>query len=148
MIRAAILCALAALPAAAQAVGDCDWRAAARNLPEPWDATAVTRTFANGEVRLAILDTIEPAAGALYLMILSPPYDELDSRQCRIVGASSGMGFGGMTLDGMEAAYDPARGLVFAVPVHVFQAESGEFEEGILDLTLNQSTGEIGAGLR
>ncbi|CAN0606350.1 unnamed protein product, partial [Ectocarpus sp. 12 AP-2014] len=80
-------------PSLAQSVGDCDWRASAQALVEPWDAPENTRTFANGDVRLAIIDTIEPAAGAFHLIILSPPYDEVGGRQCQVVSTNSSVGF-------------------------------------------------------
>ena len=136
---------LAGLPAGAQSVADCDWRATLLALPEPWED--VTRTFANGQVRLAIVDTIEPAAGALHMVVLSPPYDELGGRQCKVIGAGPNEGFGGLTLEGLEAAYDPARGLTFRAKAAVFQAESGAFEDGTLVFTLNQSTGALVAEL-
>jgi hypothetical protein len=129
----------------AQVVEDCDWRASLSALPEPWEAA--TRTFAKGAVRLAIADVIEPAAGALYMVVLSPPHDELGARQCKVIGASPGIGFGGMTLAGMQSGYDPAQGLMFSVAVSAFQAESGDFEDGTLTFTVNQATGAISAAL-
>ncbi|WP_341368285.1 hypothetical protein [Yoonia sp. BS5-3] len=57
-------------PAAAQEAIPCDWQASAQHLVEPWEENS--RTFANGDVRVAALDTIEPAAGFAYLMVLSP----------------------------------------------------------------------------
>ena len=100
-----------ALPVAAQTVEECDWRAAAQALIEPWEEN--TRTFANGDVRLALTDVIEPAAGAFHLVILSPPFDELGGRQCRVVSAVGSTGFAGLTLVGMTSAYDPSIGLTF-----------------------------------
>jgi hypothetical protein len=38
------------------------WQASARNIPEPWQSS--TRTLANGEIRVILPDTVEPAAGA------------------------------------------------------------------------------------
>ena len=61
-------------PAVAQQVRDCDWLASAWNLAEPWEEN--TRTFANGAVRLALLDAIEPGAVPFHLLVLSPPWDE------------------------------------------------------------------------
>lgn len=149
LLRTSLSLLALALPAAgaAQDLSACDGRASARNLPEPWDAPAVTRTFANGQVRLAILDTVEPAAAALHLLILSPPYDELNGRQCRILSAAGGMGFGGMTLEGMQAGYDPARGLIFSIPVAIFQPASGGFADATLGVLLNRATGGIVASV-
>ena len=55
-----LLVLASAAHASAQSVEDCDWRASAQALIEPWEDN--TRTFANGDVRLAVTDTIEPAA--------------------------------------------------------------------------------------
>ncbi|KMW60549.1 hypothetical protein AIOL_000711 [Candidatus Rhodobacter oscarellae] len=43
---------------------NCDaYQASALALPEPWEAH--TRTYSNGAIRVALLDLIEPAAGAI-----------------------------------------------------------------------------------
>lgn len=144
---AAFVCALTALPAAAQEVSGCDWRAAAANLPEPWGSPAVTRTFADGDVRLAVLDTIEPAAAAFYLLILSPPRDEVGGRQCRIVGSGGDLGFAGMSLAGLRAGYDAARGLVFLIPVRFMRPEDGTFRDADLTVSVNQATGAVSASV-
>lgn len=144
MIRAAVLAALcgAAGAAGAAEVVLCEgFRASAENIPEPWEANS--RSFANGAVRLALIDTVEPAAGAFHLMILSPPYDELGGRQCRLVGAGAGMGFAGLSFEGLSAAYDPARGLTWTLPVRHFDPVTAGFRDGVLSVTLNQATGQI-----
>lgn len=134
-------------PSLAQSVGDCDWRASAQALVEPWDAPENTRTFANGDVRLAIIDTIEPAAGAFHLIILSPPYDEVGGRQCQVVSANSSVGFTGLTLDGMTSAYDPAIGLTFTLEAGAYDPNTGGLPR-TLTVTLNQATGGITANLQ
>lgn len=140
MKAAAIALALAvpAIQAAAQDVFDCDWQASARNIPEPWEAHS--RSFSNGQTRLALLDTIEPAAGAFWLLVLSPPYSELGDRQCRVVG-HAGMGFSGLDFARLKAGYDPARGLTFTLPGQIF--EDGGFAAVTVSVTLNQATGAI-----
>jgi hypothetical protein len=145
MFRAS-LAALAigiAAPAAAQSVIACDgWQASARNIPEPWQAN--TRVFANGEVRVALLDTIEPAAGAFYLMVIAPPYDVLGSRNCGIVAnGDGGIGFAGMFFEQIRASYDPATGLTVWVPTRLFAPETGGFDDALLGVTINQATGTI-----
>ena len=129
---------------AAQMVGDCDWRASAANLAEPWEGN--TRTFANGAVRIAVIDTVEPAAAAFHLMVLSPPYDELGLRQCRLVSAGGGHGFATLSLDGMEAGYDPATGLTFVLASGRYTAE-GLVLPTTLSVTVNQATGQISGRL-
>lgn len=142
----AILPLMLASAASAQDVGECDWRASAQALAEPWQEN--TRTFANGKTRLAVMDVIEPAAGAYYLMVLSPPYDEVGGRQCRIIGMGHGIGFAGIDFNSLDASYDPATGLTFALPVSVYDGANGGFAPKVLGFTLNQATGHIGTGLR
>ena len=127
--------------AAAQQVSECDWQVRAENIVEPWEAH--TRTFANGAVRLALLDTVEPAAGALHILILSPPYDEFDERQCRTIGLGGSVGFSAVDWAVLSSDYDPARGLVFSLPVRAHDGEG--FQPALLGFTLNQTTGEITA---
>lgn len=145
MIRALVsLCLACAGPAAAQMAQPCDWIARADAIVEPWEDN--TRTFANGDVRLALLDTIEPAAGAFHILILSPPYNELGDRQCMTLGMSSNIGFGGVDFAALDAGYDPATGLIFRFPVQIFDGD-GAVPRGLV-FTLNQSTGAIGARLQ
>ena len=129
------------LPALAQEVSNCDWQASAWALVEPWEAN--TRTFANGAVRLALLDTVEPAAGAFHILVLSPPYAELGDRQCRTIGMGQGMGFSGADFQALDAGYDPAVGLIFTLPVQRYVPDTAGFAPATLRFTLNQSTGAI-----
>ena len=120
---------------------DCDWRASAEALVEPWEETS--RTFANGEVRIALLDTIEPAAGAFHLLILSPPYGEMGERQCRVISRGSGIGWAGIGFSQLKASYDPARGLVFVVRAQYYDPETSFQNPMRLEITLRQDTGAI-----
>lgn len=137
-----ILTAALALPhgLAAQEVGECDWRASAANIAEPWEAN--TRSFANGAVRIAVMDTVEPAAAAFHLLILSPPYDELGLPQCRILSGIGGQGFATLSLEGMEAGYDPAVGLTLVLAAGRMTTD-GLAEAASLSVTINQATGQI-----
>ncbi len=138
---------LASAPAMAADVQvlDCDWQSNARNIVEPWEAN--TRTFSNGKTRIAALDTIEPAAGWAYVLVLSPPYDELGSRQCKVIGMN-GMGFAGMDFSQMQSSYDPNRGLSFTVPVAEYNFDTGAGVPRLLWFQLNQATGAILTDLR
>ena len=140
---AAATLALLTSSAAAQQVRDCDWVAHASNLVEPWEQN--TATFANGAVRVAALDTVEPALGWAYLMILSPPYDELGIRQCRLVAWNNTMGFSGLDFPTLAADYDPGSGLRLTVEVQ-WSPDGIEMRTEILSMIVNQATGEIGAG--
>ncbi|MEM1388613.1 MAG: hypothetical protein AAGG54_13460, partial [Pseudomonadota bacterium] len=92
---------------------------------------------------ITLLDTIEPAAGAFYLMIQSPPYDELGIRQCVIIMDSTSMGFAGLEFLQLQAAYDPATGLTFRLPATLFAPATGGFDPAILAVTVNQATGNV-----
>lgn len=139
-----LLAFAAATPATAQQVMDCDWRARADALAEPWDVNS--RTFSNGAVRLALIDTIEPAAVPFHLLILSPPYDEVGGRQCVVVSHESGLGFYEIDFAALEAAYDPSVGLIFDLPVQIWISD-GNILVRRLHVTLNQATGEVVASL-
>ncbi len=130
-----------ASPVAAQQAVPCDWATRADGIVEPWEAH--TATFANGAVRLALLDTVEPAAGAFHILILSPPYDEVGARQCATLGLSDGIGFAGADFSSLEAQYDAKVGLVFQMNITRF--EGVDFVPAILMFTLNQATGHIDA---
>jgi len=143
---ATFVATLACLPAAslAQEVAACDLRASARNLAEPWDAN--TMTFADGAIRVAVIDMIEPAGGAFYLLVLSPPRNEIGDRQCRFVGAQNGIGFWSLDMKGTEAAYDPATGLTLTIPAAVTgPGDTGAPPLRPLTVTINQATGEVTA---
>ncbi|MCO6384978.1 hypothetical protein [Oceanicola sp. 502str15] len=143
LLLGAALCLAATMPARAQELSDCgDFRTDARNIPEPWEAS--TRTFANGEVRLVLLDTIEPAAAPYHLMILSPPYDEVGGRQCKVLSRDGRSGWAGVQFDLLEAGYDPATGLTLTLPAMIWLPEKNFVNSTLLTITLNQSTGEIG----
>ncbi|MDQ2095845.1 hypothetical protein [Rhodalgimonas zhirmunskyi] len=137
-----VLFALLAAPqmAAAQSVSECDWRASAANMIEPWEKN--TLSYSNGAVRVAALDTIDPAATPIHLLVLSPPADELGARQCRIISSEGGQGFAFLDMSEFRAAYDPAKGLMFDVPVGIYIAEGHTVVRGLI-VTLNQATGGI-----
>ena len=138
---AALAFCFASGAALAQEVGECDWRAAAAAIAEPWEEN--TRTFANGTVRLALLDTIEPANGSFHLLILSPPLGETGERQCRVISREGGEGWAGLMFAQLEAGYDPERGLIFSLPGMIYLPEKTFSNSTLLTVVLNQSTGEI-----
>ncbi|MEO8529729.1 MAG: hypothetical protein ABI459_00760 [Deltaproteobacteria bacterium] len=138
----ALILSILASPALAQSVEDCDWRAEAANVAEPWEQNS--RTFANGDVRLAVIDVGEPAAGGYYLLVLSPPFGETGERQCRIVNSADSIGFAGLQISQIKADYDPKAGLIIRLPIASYEPDIGSVYDGrILRLTLNQATGDI-----
>ena len=133
---------IVAVPAMAQTAVDCSgWVASARNIPEPFEQ--YTRTYANGEIRVILLDTIEPALGAFHLMVIAPPYDELGSRNCAVISQSDGLGFAGMFFDQIGASYDPATGLTIRLPIERFAPNTGGTDPATLAVTINQALGTI-----
>jgi len=138
MKLALIPIALFASPVLAEPVlTDCnDWRASAEYVAEPWDE--MTATFGNGATRIAIMDSVEPANAAYNLLILSPPFAPTGERQCRLL-----TGFSGLSLEGMEAGYDPSIGLYLTLTSQLFLDDISEFASAQLDLRINQETGDI-----
>jgi hypothetical protein len=148
LIRPLLFALALGLPVTAQAqsIGPCDgWQSSAALVAEPWEAN--TALFANGAVRLAIIDTFEPAAASFHLMILSPPYDELGYRQCVLVSGPEGEGLAGLTLEGIVADYDPAAGLRFKLRASRWLMETDTYKDAVLSVTLNQATGAVTARL-
>ena len=136
--------ALALLPSGVfgQAVQDCatgDFDA----IPEPWAAN--TQTFANGQVRLAVLDMIEPALAPAHLLILSPPHDMVGARQCRQIGMGSGYGFYNVDFASLRATYDPATGLSFQINVQISDGDAVVPDFQMMKIDLDQSSGDITA---
>lgn len=145
-MRALALClALLGAPLHAQSVTPCDWQASAQALVEPWEEN--TKQFGNGAVRLAALDTIEPAVASAYLLVLSPPLNEIGERQCRVVGFDDQMGFAALYFDKLTTDYDPATGLIFELPVQIVTADLSFSNGALLSVTLNQSSGDIGVDM-
>ncbi len=146
----AVLCLLAA-PAFAQqpepewhsaGVVPCNELAGAEFIVEPWEDNSAT--FADGQVRVALLDAIEPAAAAYRLLIVSPPFDEVGARQCRIVGIPGGHGYGAIEFAARHVSYDPDTGLTLVMPARqpmpAYDGDDGWFQ---LAVRINQQTGDI-----
>jgi hypothetical protein len=127
--------------AIAQEVVDCDSQAAMSKIVEPWEEN--TRVFASGAVRLTLVDTREPAAGSFHIVVLSPPEGETGRRQCKVVSASEHVGFSYVDFKKLKSVYDARVGLVFVMPVRVYNGQNDAFEAKNLAFSLNQVTGEM-----
>ncbi len=145
-LAAAALAALAT-PVLAQGqvtVSQCDWLESARVIPEPWERH--TTTFYNGQVRIYVADSIEPACCWAHLVILLPdPDSELGERKCVAVNGGNMMGYGDIDFARIEASYDPAEGLTIRFPYALYIPETGEtgpFTEGrvLIDLSRGSVT--------
>ncbi|MGZ9809442.1 hypothetical protein ACXN5S_03165 [Pseudoroseicyclus sp. H15] len=144
MRATALFTALALLPQTAFAFGaePCAGRVGIDSIVEPWAES--TATFANGEVRVALIDFTEPAGGPVHLAIISPPRDELGLRQCRLITRDGVFGWSNLDFSTLEAAYDPATGLTFTIEGSAANADETAFDPLLVTVTLDQSTGEIG----
>ncbi|WP_207102927.1 hypothetical protein [Paracoccus shandongensis] len=140
MIRLALALSLLAAPALAQQVQPCD-AVSADSIAEPWEKNIAS--YAEGQVRVAVLDMVEPAGGALKLLVISPPRDEVGYRQCRVVQAGNGLGFYDLDFAKRQSGYDPARGLTLTLPAQHYLPEDPEGGWYTLSLTINQQTGDI-----
>jgi len=141
---------MACLPvlATAQAITECDWIGNPANIVEPWEDNS--RTYANGNIRVAWLDTGgEPVCCSSHLLILMPSGDGSNEpiyRQCRVASARPGEGFFSVDVAGINASYDPAKGLLLSVPI-------GHWHQGMetgapaipdrMELRINQATGTV-----
>jgi len=131
-------------PVAAQSVHICDdWQSQIWNLVEPWEENS--RTFAKGAVRVALIDTIEPAAAAYFLAVMYPAPDaQMGERVCQLVGHAPLAGFSGLDFQALRSEYKPNEGLILRVPAMHMTAE-GDFSSRRLRVTINQSLPSITA---
>lgn len=119
-----------------------------RVIPEPWEIN--TRTFANGDVRLVLLDTWDPANYAVHLMItyVDPDLHESEGRACVIISDRGGRGFQNMSLLDMAAGYDPATGLSFSIETERYISEDEPVDHGVLNVNLNRATEQVTASFQ
>lgn len=141
MIRTTLaMLALTTVPAFAE-IATCGDSTRIDVIAEPWEDNSAT--YADGKIRVAVLDFTEPAATAWKLLVLSPPYDEVGYRQCRLIEISENVGFYGFRFKDRKASYDPETGLTLTIPASIYNAENGEADWKELTVTINQQTGEI-----
>ena len=136
----------AAAPAAAVTVRDCnddEATASARNIVEPWERN--TRTFYNGRVRAALLDTGgEPACCSLHLLVISPSTEAENGYQfCHLVSDHDNFGFGEIDFAKLAAAYDAKRGLKITFPFNISDGNGGTPAPGFAKLWLNLAKGTL-----
>jgi hypothetical protein len=72
------------------------------------------------------------------IVLISPPYAEEGWPQCRAIGAFHAIDFAALA-----ASYDPAVGLIFSVPVKIYDGTTDTTPSARLGFSLNQATGEI-----
>ena len=147
---AATLVGISGAPALAEGrLIECDARASAANLVEPWSEN--TRSYAEGAVRVAaLIDADAPACCRHFLLVLAPAGAEAGDaagdaapRQCLVVG-----GFHDLDVGGIGATYSPHIGLLLSVPVWFWlnpedMAPDAEPFADRMKLLINQETGSV-----
>lgn len=119
-----------------------------RLIPEPWQAN--TRLFSNGDVRLTLIDTWDPANYAVHLMIsyVDTRRHESEGRACVIISDQASQGFQNISLLDMAAGYDPATGLSFSIEAERYNASDESVDHGALNVILNRATGQVTASFQ
>lgn len=93
---------LAAQPKQPGVILGCDKVESIRYVAEPWEKNS--RYYADSDVRLAILDRLEPAASAVYLVVLGPPFSHFGLPSCYLLSYDKRHGFADMQLAESVAA--------------------------------------------
>ena len=144
--------AIAATSAQAQVISECDTRASAGNIVEPWSEHS--RSYAEGAIRLALLeDAAAPDCCRRYLLVLAPAGDEagdeadgMQGRQCLVVAPRDEHGFRDLDIGRVAANYSPHLGLELSVPVWLHRDGTAPGAEPFADrmiLLVNQETGRV-----
>jgi hypothetical protein len=107
----------------AAAVVDCDWAAGAQNIVEPWEKNI--RTFYNGQVRVAHLDTGgEPACCSAQLLVIFPDHSDMNTQgTCKLVRLDKDRGFSSIDFAGLKTGYDTKKGLLIVIPYSGWDGE-------------------------
>ena len=130
-----------AVPAAGQTLRSCDtFEANARNLMSPPEVAV--QSFAEGEVRIIGLDTIEPACCYAHLLVTHPVPDE-PYPACTLISDTGGVGFAGVDMGALTSSYDPVDGLVVTVPVGKYDGQASIMSP--LTVTVDGPTGQVTA---
>ena len=131
-----------ATSAAAQSVNECDWVSSARNLVTPWEENY--RDFANGAIRVALLDTYEPACCSFHLLVLSPHPEW--GQACHVVSMAPGQGWVRVQFMNLKASYDPSLGLRVNIDVDHYDPETGTADPSRrerIGVRINQASGSV-----
>lgn len=141
---AAALFSLMPVVAPAQVIEECGWVGSPANIVEPWAENS--RTFANGAIRVALLDTGgEPVCCARHLLILAPSGHQEGPvyRQCLVASAQPGSGYYDIDVAGMAASYDPALGLLLDMELYHYVSDDGPAIPDRMQIRINQASGAV-----
>lgn len=128
--------------APAQTVNECDWVSSAQNLVEPWSENA--RYFANGAIKVALLDTYEPACCSYHLLVVFP--DPEFGQACYVISDLPGQGWTAVRYKDLKANYDAAKGLRVNIEVDYYNPETGTADPSRrtrYGVRINQATGNV-----
>lgn len=134
----------ACAPALAVEVRECDWVAGVQSIMEPWETN--TKSFYNGQVRVALMDTGgEPVCCSTHLLILAPDKsDEMGGRMCRLVGSKEKLGFEGVDFAKLTTRYDQGRGLLIIFPFTLY-VDGVSHTNGTARVRVNLERGTVSA---
>jgi len=133
--------------AGAVTVSECnDFRSSVHALVEPWEANS--RTFLNGAVRIAVVDTGgEPACCSVHLLVLAEkPEDSAGpaERVCRVISQRDQLGFMAIDFAAIRTSYTPVHGLNMLVPYRLY-VDGIRSRPGAARINVNPRTGAISA---
>ena len=115
-------------------------------IAEPWSES--TRLFANGVIRIAVVDTAEPACCSFHLIVLAPdPNDELGLRQCLTLSdGEEWTGFQHIDVQAVASSYRADLGLLLRVPVERYVDGIRSTSDEVA-IRINQGHGRSDAGV-
>ena len=148
LILAAATMALSVFSANAASVKDCgdDFKANIQNLAEPWEKN--TKTFLNGSVRIALVDTGgEPVCCSMHLLVLAEAPEDPSgppSRICKIISNTAEMGFMNINFSKIRSGFSPARGLDLMMPFELY-IDGLKSRPGVARININPRTGNVTA---
>ncbi|WP_425046631.1 hypothetical protein [Primorskyibacter sp. S87] len=146
MIRPVLVLAAAlsiSAPAQSQTLGLCkdSWI----GLSQIGDSIVGGRNYANGNVKLGVVDTGgEPVCCSQHLVVTVPHPER--KRQCFILSANDQAGFWGIDVSKIISEYDPAKGLLLRVPVASYDPDTGGIDRSTIravPMRINQATGVV-----
>jgi len=148
LLLAAATAVLSVFSANAASVRDCgdDYKANVQSLAEPWEKN--TKTFLNGSVRIALIDTGgEPACCSMHLLVLAEAPEDPSgppSRICKIVSNTAEMGFMNINFEKIRSGFSPARGLDLMMPYELY-IDGLKSRPGLARINVNTRTGVVTA---
>ena len=137
MLRPLLTAAILSMPvsALAQVATNCFWDAYAPLASEP------ITTYANGAIRVAVVDRGGASDGSKYLLIGHP--QGTGPTDCTLIGFEITRGFASMWPSDPPSRYDPAHGLTLIMDA-IFVLPDQNFSNSMrLFVTINQATGGV-----